>query len=50
MDELVRRLEIAENDPNVKAIILRVNTPGGTVTGSDIMYRELRAYADRTSA
>ncbi len=50
VDELVRRLEIAENDPNVKAIILRVNTPGGTVTGSDIMYRELRAYADRTSA
>lgn len=48
VDELVRRLQIAENDPNVRAVILRINSPGGTVTGSDIMYREARAFAERT--
>lgn len=48
VDEFVRRLQIAENDPNVRAVILRINSPGGTVTGSDIMYREARAFAERT--
>lgn len=48
VDELVQRLELAEKDPNVRAVVLRINSPGGTVTGSDIMYREARAFAERT--
>jgi len=28
----------------VKAIVLRINTPGGTVTASDIMYHELKSF------
>lgn len=31
----------AAEDENVKAIVLRINTPGGTVTASDILYHEL---------
>ena len=31
----------AAKDEDVKAIVLRINTPGGTVTASDILYHEL---------
>lgn len=34
----------ASKDESVKALILRVNSPGGTVTASDILYHELRAF------
>lgn len=48
IDYLVRRLDEAADDPDVKAVVLRVNSPGGTVTGSDIMYREIRRFRERT--
>lgn len=48
VDALVARLRVAEEDPNIRAVIVRINSPGGTVTGSDIMYRELRAFSQRT--
>jgi len=44
VDELVARLEKARLDPAVKAVVLRVNSPGGSVTASDIMYREVRRF------
>ena len=34
----------AEKDKQVKAIVLRINTPGGTVTSSDILYHELEEF------
>lgn len=48
VDEVVTRLEAAEKDAGVKAVILRINSPGGTVTGSDILYREVTAFRERT--
>jgi protease-4 len=41
-------LKKAEKDPRVKAIVLRINSPGGTVTASDIIYREIQAFKTRT--
>ena len=38
---LSEQLNAAAADPAVAAVILRLNTPGGTVTASDMMYREL---------
>ena len=32
----------AADDEAVKAIVLRINSPGGTVTASDILYHEIR--------
>ena len=32
----------AEDDEDVKAIVFRINTPGGTVTASDILYHEIK--------
>ncbi len=47
-DQLVARLDAAAKDEGVKAVVLRINSPGGTVTGSDIMFREVRRFAERT--
>ena len=48
VDELKEALKKAETDKNLKGIILRINSPGGTVTASDIIHHELLAYKKRT--
>ena len=45
---LAEQLAAAGADPDVAAVILRLNTPGGTVTASDMMYRELLGFRQRT--
>jgi len=40
-------IEDAE-DGNLKAVVLRVNSPGGTITGSDYMYHHLHELVDET--
>jgi protease IV len=40
-------LRKAENDERVKALIVRINSPGGTITASDILYHELLAFKTR---
>jgi len=37
-------LDAIARDPAVKAVVLRINSPGGTVTASDMMYRDLQAF------
>lgn len=39
-EELTR----ASKDERIKAVVLRVNSPGGTVTASDILYHELKSF------
>jgi protease-4 len=38
------KLEAAAGDPRVRAIVLRINSPGGGVTASDIMAEDLRRF------
>ncbi len=40
-------LQKAEGDERVKALVVRINSPGGTATASDILYRELSAFKAR---
>jgi protease-4 len=42
------RLQRAAADPRVKAVILRLDTPGGEVTASDIIYHEILTFKERT--
>jgi protease-4 len=37
-------LQKATKDSAVKALVVRINSPGGTVTASDIMYHELELF------
>ena len=39
-----QQMEAAEKDPKVKAVVLRVNSPGGTVTCSDTMYQIVKKF------
>jgi protease-4 len=48
VDSLITRLDAAERDPRVHAVILRINSPGGTVAASEVMYDELRRFRERT--
>jgi len=40
-------LEKAEKDDRVHAVILKINSPGGTITASDILYREIKEFKAR---
>ena len=40
-------LEKAEADSQVRAVVLRINSPGGTVTASDILYHEITQFKER---
>lgn len=44
---IAQTLQALSRDPNVKAIVLRINSPGGSALASDIIYRELRRAAQR---
>ena len=37
-----KQIDRVREDKNVKAVVLRVNSPGGTVTGSDYIYHHLK--------
>ena len=44
----IEKLDKAARDESVKAVVLRINSPGGTVAASDIMYHHLREFKERT--
>ncbi|MFH0808897.1 MAG: signal peptide peptidase SppA [Pseudomonadota bacterium] len=46
---LTEELDKAAKDDAVKAVVLKVNSPGGAVTASDIIYHELISFKRRTS-
>ena len=41
VQEVVSQLRLAEEDDKVKAVILKIDSPGGSVTASDILYNEI---------
>ena len=44
----VENLAAAAADSRVKAVVLRINSPGGTVTASDTLYEEISAFKKKT--
>jgi len=45
--DVYKQLKRARKDKRVKGIILRVNSPGGTISGSDQIYNEIREKTDK---
>lgn len=41
---LREELDRAREDDAIVALLLRINSPGGTVTGSDLVYREIQRF------
>ncbi len=44
----VEALDRAADDRRVEAVIVRINSPGGTVTASDVVHREIRRFRERS--
>lgn len=49
VDQISQQLDHAANDKAVKAIVLRINSPGGTVTASDTIYQLVRRFSAKTN-
>jgi protease-4 len=45
---MYEKLQEARTDKRVKAVILRINSPGGTVTASDAIYRQIMQFKHDT--
>lgn len=41
-DKIAETLRKARNDKNIKAVVLRINSPGGSALASDVMWREIQ--------
>ncbi len=48
VQEVVSQLRLAAKDKDVKAVVLKINSPGGSVTASDILFNEIREFKKRT--
>jgi protease IV len=44
----IEKLDKAAKDSDVKAVLLRINSPGGTVVATDIMYHSLQEFKNKT--
>ncbi len=50
VQEVVSQFRLAEDDQKVKAVILKIDSPGGSVTASDILFNEILTFKERTGA
>jgi protease-4 len=48
VQEIVSQLRLAEKDENIKAVIFKIDSPGGSVTASDILYNEIKVFKERS--
>ncbi|MHB9098156.1 MAG: signal peptide peptidase SppA [Syntrophales bacterium] len=50
VQQVVSQLKKAEKDQRIKAVLFKINSPGGTILASDILYHEISSYRERTGA
>jgi protease-4 len=48
LQEIVSQLRKAARDAAVRAVVLKIDSPGGTVTASDLLYGEIREFREKT--
>lgn len=48
LEEVTSQLRKARKDKNIKAVVLKVNSPGGSTFASDALYHEFLAYRSET--
>ncbi len=49
LQEVVSQLRLAEKDKEIKAVLLEINSPGGSITASDVIYHEIMRFKERTN-
>lgn len=50
VQQVVSQLKKAEQDKRIKAVLIKINSPGGSITASDLLYHEILSYKERTNA
>lgn len=50
VEEVVSQLRKAEKDGDIKAVLMKIDSPGGSVTASDMLYHEILAFKRKTGA
>lgn len=50
VQEVLSQLKKAEQDKTVKALVLKLDSPGGVVTASDVLYHQVVRFKQRTGA
>jgi len=48
VERVVMQLNKAADDKNIKALLLKINSSGGTITASDLLYHEISEYKKKT--
>ncbi|WKZ18680.1 MAG: signal peptide peptidase SppA [Candidatus Jettenia sp. CY-1] len=48
LTRIKEELKMAARDKHMKAVILRINSPGGSVTASDMIYHEIERFKEDT--
>jgi protease IV len=48
VQQVVSQLRLAEKDDEIKAVLLEINSPGGSTTASDVLYHEIMEFKERT--
>ena len=48
LDRLAEELTLAEEDEDVEALLVRIDSPGGSVSASDLIYHQLEAHKAET--
>ena len=48
VSQMTEALQKAEKDEDIVGVILRINSPGGTVTASDIIHHEITGFKSRS--
>jgi protease-4 len=46
-DKIAKKLRELREDDDVKAVVLRINSPGGSALASDVMWREVRLMSEK---
>jgi len=49
LQEVVSQFRLAAKDENIKAVVLQINTPGGSTTASDILYQEIVRFKRKSN-
>ena len=50
VQEIVSQLKLAEKDKEVRAVLFKIHSRGGSATASDVIYHEIVAFKKRTGA
>ncbi|HVO68141.1 MAG TPA: signal peptide peptidase SppA [Syntrophales bacterium] len=50
VEQVVLQMNKAEKDKRIKAVLFKINSPGGTITASDLLYHEILSFKEKTGA